>query len=62
MGGEQIFPPPGGEVFHLGSGMEGDALEHVDQVGIGIDAVEPASGDQTLDDADLLGAGLSPGK
>jgi hypothetical protein len=31
-------------------------LQDVDQVGVGIDTVQPAGDDQTLDDADLFGA------
>ena len=62
MGSEQIFPTPGGEVIHFARRVEGDALKHVDQVGIGIDTLEPASGNQALDDANLLGTGLGPGE
>jgi hypothetical protein len=40
--------------------MLADALQDVDQVGVGIDAVEPAGDDQALDDADLFGAQLGP--
>ena len=36
--------------------MLADALQDVDQVGVGIDAVEPAGDDQALDDADVFGA------
>ena len=35
-------------------------LEHVDQIGIGVDAVQPAGHDQALDDPDVLGAELGP--
>ena len=34
--------------------MHADALEHIDQVGIGIHRVQPARHQQTLDDADPL--------
>ncbi len=40
--------------------MLADALQDVDQVGVGIDAVEPAGDDQALDDADVFGAQLGP--
>jgi hypothetical protein len=34
--------------------MQADPLQHVDQVGAGIDARESAGGQQALDDADVL--------
>ena len=34
--------------------MHADALEHVDQVSVGIDLVQPARHQQSLDDADAL--------
>jgi hypothetical protein len=37
--------------------MAVDALEHVDEVGVGIDVVERAGGEQALDLPDLLRAG-----
>ena len=40
--------------------MLADTLQDVDQVGVGIDAVEPTGDDQALDDADLFGTELSP--
>ena len=42
--------------------MFADPLQHIDQVGVRIDAVEPARYDQALDDADVLGAELGPAK
>jgi hypothetical protein len=33
---------------------------YVDQVGVRIDAVEPAGDDEALDDADVFGLELSP--
>jgi hypothetical protein len=35
-------------------------LQYVDQVGVGIDAVEPAGDNQALDDADLFCAKFGP--
>jgi hypothetical protein len=40
--------------------VQADALEHVDQVGVGVDAVQPAGGQQALDDANVPGADLGP--
>jgi len=40
--------------------MLADALQYIDQVGVGIDAVQPAGDDQALDDTDLFGAQLGP--
>ena len=42
--------------------MRPNALENVDQVVVGIDLVQAASGDQTLDDSDVFGAKLCPGE
>ena len=43
-----------------GPGVLADALKHIDQVVIGIDAVQTTGDDQALDDADMLGAKLGP--
>ena len=40
--------------------MLADPLQDIDQVVIGIDVVEAASGQQTLHDADLLGTQFRP--
>ena len=40
-------------------GMQADPLQHVDQVGAGIDAGQSAGGQQALDDADVLSAPTS---
>jgi hypothetical protein len=37
-----------------------DALEHVDQVGVGVDVVQLAGDDQALEGGDGLGADLGP--
>ena len=41
-------------------GVLADALEDVDEVGVRIDAVQSAGGDQALDDADVPGAEFGP--
>jgi hypothetical protein len=46
----------------VGGGVLADALKHIDQVVIGIDAVQTTGDDQALDDADMLGAELGPGR
>ena len=40
--------------------MNADPLQHIDQVGIGVDTMQAARDDQTLHDADVLGAELGP--
>ncbi len=40
--------------------MLADALQDVDQLGVGIDAVEPAGDDYDLNDTELFGAQLGP--
>src|SRR5690554_8207557 len=40
--------------------MKRHALEDIDQVGVGVDALQPAGGQQALYDADVLGADLAP--
>ena len=40
--------------------MLADPLQHIDEIGVRIDAVESAGDDQALDDADVLGAELGP--
>jgi hypothetical protein len=39
-----------------------DALQHIDQIVVGIKGVQPAGNDQALHDADVLGAKLGPAK
>ena len=62
IGGEVFFPQPRRELGDAGSGVLGDALEHIDEVGVGIDAVQATGHDQALDDADVAGAELCPAK
>ena len=57
--GEQRFPHPRGELDGPVGRMHADALKHVDQVGVGIDLVQPARHQQTLDDTDALGTDLA---
>ncbi len=56
------LPQPGGEQVDVGSGVLADALEHIDQVVVGIDAVQTAGNDEALNDADMFGAELRPGE
>ena len=53
MGGEVLFPQARGEFCDAAGGMHTDALQDIDEVGVGVDAVQPAGDDQTLDDADM---------
>ncbi len=56
------LPQPGGEQVNLCSGVLADALKHIDQVVVGIDAVQAAGDDQALDDADMFRTEFRPGK
>ena len=38
--------------------MNGDPLQHIDEVSVGIDAMQPAGDDEGLHDADMLLLGL----
>ena len=58
--GEVLLPQPGRELGHARGRVLSDALQHVHQIGVRIDAVQPASGDQALHDASVLGADLAP--
>jgi len=51
---EAGFPQPRRELGDLGRRMLADTLQHIDEVGVGIDLVQPAGNDQALDDADEL--------
>lgn len=46
--------------MHLLGRMRIDALEDIDQVEIGIEALEPARSDQTLHDTSVAGADFGP--
>jgi hypothetical protein len=44
-----VFPPESGSEQGDVLGRVGiDSLEHIDQVGVGIDALDPTGGEQTL--------------
>ena len=57
---EVLRPESRREFSDSAGGVLADALEDVDQVGVRIDAVKSAGGDQTLDDADVPGAQFGP--
>jgi hypothetical protein len=59
-GGEVLFPQSWREFGDVACGMLADPLQHIDEISIRIDAVEPARDDQALDDADVLRAELGP--
>ncbi len=42
------------------SGVQRDTLEHIDEIGVGIDAVEATGDDQALNDADVAGTEFGP--
>ncbi len=54
--GENLLPQARCEFRNPGGGVLCHALEHIDEVGVGIDAVQAAGDDQALDDADVAGA------
>jgi hypothetical protein len=37
-----------------------NSLQHIDEIGVRVDTVQAAGDDQTLDDADVLGAEFGP--
>ena len=57
---EVLFPQTRRELCDPGCGVLRDALEHIDEVGVRIDAVKAAGDDQALDDADVAGTELGP--
>ena len=57
---EVLFPQARGEELDLKGGMGIDALEDIDEIDIGIDALEATGGQQTLDDADMAGTHFRP--
>ena len=57
-GGEVLIPQPRGEFGHARRRLLADALEHVDEVVVRIDLVQPAGGDQASHHADVFGADL----
>ena len=57
-----LLPKSWGEIGDAARWMQGDALQDIDQVGVGVDAVQTAGDDEGLDDADVLGAEFGPAK
>lgn len=55
-----LLPQSGRKFGDAAGGLIGDALQNVDEIAIGIDAVQAAGDDQALDDADVFGAKLGP--
>ncbi len=60
MVGEQRLQSPRSQGLDILVRMDGDPLQNVDQISVWTDAVQPASRDQTLDDADVLGTNFTP--
>ena len=52
--GEVPLPQARREFGDAAGGMFADPLQHIDEIGVGIDAVESAGDDPTLEDADVL--------
>lgn len=62
IGGEELLPAPGREQPDLGGRVLAHALEHIDQIVVGVDLVQAAGDDQALQHADIAGADLAPGE
>jgi len=60
--GESRLPQPGSELGDPRGGMLAHALQDIDEIDVRVDALEPASRDQALHDASVLGADLGPAK
>jgi hypothetical protein len=60
--GEEWFPQARGQLGNLRRGVLRDAQEHIDKIGIGINAVQSAGDDQALDYSDISGAEFGPAK
>jgi hypothetical protein len=56
------FPKARREIEHLARRVLADALQDINQVGVGVDPLQPAGHQQALDQADALGADLGPGE
>jgi hypothetical protein len=59
---EVMLPQPRRELGHARGRVLADALQHIHQIGVRIDAVQPAGGDQALQDAGVFGADFAPAK
>ena len=60
IGREVLLPQPWGELRDIGGRVLADALEHIDQIGIGVDVVQATGGDQALRDPHVFRADLGP--
>ena len=60
VGGEVLLPAPRGEQVDLAGGVAIDALQNIDQIVVGVDVVQAAGDDQTLQGGHRLGADLAP--
>ena len=58
--GEAFLPEPRRQRGDVAGRMTLDALKHVDQVGVRIDALQPARNEQALEDPDVLRPDLRP--
>ena len=60
MGGKPFFPASGRQLFGRAGQVVAYPLKDIDQVGIGIDAVQTTGDQQALDHAHVPGARLAP--
>ena len=51
-----LLPQARRELEHATGRMLADTLHHIDEIGVGVDIVQPAGLRQTLDDTHMLGA------
>ena len=60
VGGESIFPEPRRQRGDIAGRMALDTLQHVDEVSVRIDALQPTRGEEALEDPDVLRSDLRP--
>jgi hypothetical protein len=58
--GEELFPASGGQLLDSTVGMDTDALQHVHEIRIRMDAVEAAGRGEAVENGQALGSDLSP--
>ena len=60
VGSEMLLPKVRRKLGDATGGMFADPLQHINEISVPIDAVGSAGYNQTLDDADVLGAEFGP--
>ena len=57
---EVLLPAPRGEQVDLAGGVAVDALQDINQIGVGVDVVDVAGDDEALQGGHRLGADIAP--